>query len=82
MDIVYFLLVGAAAGWLAGLVMGQSASLVRNIIVGILGGFVGGFVFPKLGLSFGSGTIGAVLMATAGAILMLFIVGLVTKKKS
>ena len=80
MELLYFLLIGAIAGWLAGKVMkGSGFGLIGNMVVGIIGGFIGGWVFPMIGLTMG-GTIGTILMSAGGAILLLFVVGLVTKK--
>lgn len=71
--IIVFLIIGAIAGWLAGTFMkGGSFGLLGNIVVGVLGAFVGGVVFRILGLSAG-GFIGETVMATIGAILLLFL---------
>jgi uncharacterized membrane protein YeaQ/YmgE (transglycosylase-associated protein family) len=51
-NVVIWLVVGAIAGFLAGLVMqGGGFGLVGNIIVGILGAVVSGYLFPRLGVS-------------------------------
>ena len=47
-DILMAILIGAVAGWLAGIIMRSKGSLLRNIILGIIGGFVGGFIFSLL----------------------------------
>jgi uncharacterized membrane protein YeaQ/YmgE (transglycosylase-associated protein family) len=78
-SIIWFLLIGLVAGWLAGQLMkGRGFGIVGNIIVGIVGALLGGFLFGLLGIS-SSGTLGAVLMATAGAVVLLFLVGLIKK---
>jgi uncharacterized membrane protein YeaQ/YmgE (transglycosylase-associated protein family) len=77
--LVLFLLIGAVAGWLAGtLIRGGGFGLLGNIVVGILGAVVGGYVFGLLGISAG-GLLGSLVTATAGAALLLFIVGLIKK---
>jgi uncharacterized membrane protein YeaQ/YmgE (transglycosylase-associated protein family) len=74
-----FLAIGAVAGWLAGVILkGGGFGLLVNIVVGILGAIVGGFVFGLLGISAG-GIIGSIITATVGAVLLLFIVGLIKK---
>ena len=79
MDLLYFLLTGAVAGWLAGLVMkGGGFGLVGNIVVGILGGVLGGWLFPLAGLELG-GALGPIVTAAGGAIVLLFVVGLLKK---
>jgi uncharacterized membrane protein YeaQ/YmgE (transglycosylase-associated protein family) len=77
--LVIFLAIGAIAGWLAGTLMkGGGFGLLGNIVIGIIGAVIGGFVFGVLGISAG-GLIGSIVTATAGAALLLFIVGLVKK---
>ena len=79
MNIILYLLIGAVAGWLAGLIMkGSGFGILGNIIVGVIGGFLGGFLFGLLGLTTG-GLIGSLVTALLGAIVLLFIVGLIKK---
>ena len=76
--IVVMLAIGAGAGWLAGQIMsGGGFGLVGNIIVGILGALVAGFLFPGF-LPVG-GLIGQIISATLGAVILLFIIGLVKR---
>jgi uncharacterized membrane protein YeaQ/YmgE (transglycosylase-associated protein family) len=78
--LVVFLVIGAVAGWLAGLLMkGGGFGLLGNIVVGIVGAVVGGFLFGLLGISAGGGMIGSIVTATLGAIVLLFVVGLIKK---
>ena len=77
--LLIFLFIGAVAGWLAGTLMkGGGFGLLGNIVVGILGAIVGGWVFGAMGVSFG-GILGSIIAATVGAVILLFIVGLVKK---
>ena len=79
MGIIIFLIIGAVAGWLAGTLMkGGGFGLIGNIVVGIVGSVIGGFVFNFLGISTG-GMVGSIVTATAGAALLLFIIGLIKK---
>jgi uncharacterized membrane protein YeaQ/YmgE (transglycosylase-associated protein family) len=69
------LIIGAVAGWLAGvIVQGFGFGIIGNIIVGIIGAIVAGFLFPRLGVSFGGGLIDAIISATIGAVIVLLIV--------
>jgi len=78
-SLLVFLAIGAVAGWLAGVLMkGGGFGLLGNIVVGIIGAVVGGVVFGFLGISAG-GLIGSIITATAGAALLLFIIGLIKK---
>jgi uncharacterized membrane protein YeaQ/YmgE (transglycosylase-associated protein family) len=79
-SLIVFLIIGGVAGWLAGLVMrGGGFGLLGNIVVGVIGAFVGGFLFRVVGISIG-GLIGSIAMATVGAVVLLFLVGLVKKQ--
>ena len=72
-DLIYFLLIGLAAGWLAGTLMkGHSFGIVGNLVVGVIGAVLGGFVFGLIGLA-ATGLLGSLICATAGAVLLLFL---------
>lgn len=76
-SLLVLLLVGAIAGWLAGLIMrGHGFGILGNILVGIVGAFIGGLIFGWLGISLGGGIIGAIIAALVGAIVLLAIAGL------
>lgn len=79
MDLVLFLVIGALAGWLAGVVMkGRGFGLVVNMVVGVLGAWFGGWLLPKLGIGLG-GQFGGFLTAFIGAIVLLALIGVVKK---
>jgi uncharacterized membrane protein YeaQ/YmgE (transglycosylase-associated protein family) len=78
--IIIILIIGAVAGWLAGLIVqGMGFGLLGNIVVGIVGAFIAGWLFPALGISLGSGTLGAIIHATIGAVILLVIIGLIKR---
>ncbi len=80
MDLLIFLLVGAIAGWLAGLIVrGFGFGLIGNIVVGIIGALVAGYLFPKLGVGLPAGMIGEILSAAVGAVIVLVIIGLIRR---
>lgn len=70
-----FLIIGLLAGWIAEQVMSRSHGLVTNLIVGVVGAYLGAFLFSLVGLSTAGGFIGALVVATIGAIVLLAIVG-------
>jgi len=73
--IIVWLLIGAIAGWLAGvLVKGGGFGLVGDIIVGIIGAFIGGWLAGVLHIHLGSGLISSILTAAAGAVVLLVLV--------
>ncbi len=74
---LWFLIIGMIAGWLAGnITKGSGFGLIGDLVVGIIGSFIGGFLFSLTGLS-AYGTIGEIIMATIGAIVLLWIVRLI-----
>jgi len=73
MDFLWFILIGLAAGWLAGqLVKGGGFGLVGDIVVGVIGALLGGFLFTTFGVSTGGGLLGSLIVATIGAVVLLF----------
>jgi uncharacterized membrane protein YeaQ/YmgE (transglycosylase-associated protein family) len=73
MDFIWFALIGACAGWLAGqLVKGSGFGLVGDIIVGVIGSVFGGYLFSTFGIAAGSGLLGSLIVATIGAVVLLF----------
>ena len=77
---IVFLVIGAVAGWLAGLILrGGGFGLVGNIIVGVLGALIGGWLFKLLKISIGGQWLGPIVTATAGAVVLLFVIGLIKK---
>jgi len=80
MGLLYAILIGAIAGWLAGKIMkGGGFGLLINIILGIVGGAVGNWLFGILNISIGSGAIGDVITGVIGAVALLFVAGLFKK---
>lgn len=74
MDFIWFLIVGAVVGWLAGIIWkGQGFGLFGNIIVGVVGAMIGGLFFRAQGLG------SSILISLLGAMIFLFIVGLFTR---
>jgi uncharacterized membrane protein YeaQ/YmgE (transglycosylase-associated protein family) len=78
--IIVVLIIGAVAGWLAGLIVkGVGFGLIGNIIVGIVGAFIAGWLLPKLNISIGSGYLRDIIHATIGAVILLVIIGLIKR---
>ena len=78
--LLIWLLVGAVAGWLAGVIVkGYGFGLLGNIVIGIVGSFIGGWLFGRLGLFAGSGILGSIVGATVGAVILLLILRLVRR---
>jgi len=81
MSFLWFILIGIAAGFLAGQIMkGKGFGFVINLLIGISGAVLGGWIFGVLGLNIGGGKIGSLITALIGAIVLLWIISLFKKK--
>ena len=79
-NLIWFLLVGLIAGWLAGRVMrGGGFGVIGDMIVGIIGALLGGWLFGKLGISAGGGLLGAIITAFVGAVLFILLLRLIRR---
>lgn len=74
MGIVVLIIVGLAAGYLAGIIWkGRGFGLIGNLIVGIAGSFIGSFLLKTIGFSI-HGLIAQIVAALIGAIILLWII--------
>jgi len=81
MGLLWFILIGFAAGWLAGRLMrGRSFGAVGDIAVGVIGALIGGSLFRAFGQSAGGGLLGSLIVATFGAVVLLYLLRLVERK--
>ena len=79
---LWYILIGLVAGWIANLIVnGSGSGLVINLIVGIIGGFLGGWIVEAMGW-LPVGTFGTLLTSVLGAIVLLFIVSIITRRRS
>lgn len=80
MGIIAWIIVGAIAGWLAGLIVkGAGFGLLGNIVIGIVGAVVAGWLLPQLGVRLGAGWIGEIINAAIGGIIVLVILSLIRR---
>lgn len=80
MGLIVWLIVGAVAGWLAGLIVrGYGFGILGNIVVGIVGALIAGWLLPRLGIVVGGGTIAEIINAVIGAVILLLIIGLIRR---
>jgi uncharacterized membrane protein YeaQ/YmgE (transglycosylase-associated protein family) len=78
--LVVWLVIGAIAGWLAGLIMtGGGFGLVGNIVVGIIGAVIAGWLLPGFWSPIANQFINAIIHALIGAIIVLFVLGLLKR---
>jgi uncharacterized membrane protein YeaQ/YmgE (transglycosylase-associated protein family) len=80
MQLLWFLLIGLVAGWLAGQLMkGGGYGLIGDLVIGVVGAVLGGWLFGVLGISAGGSIIGNLVTAVIGAVVLLFLVRLIKK---
>lgn len=73
MEIIWFIIVGMIAGWLAGQFMrGAGFGIIGNLLVGVVGAVLGGMLFGAVGVE-GYGLLGSIVVATIGAMILLAI---------
>jgi uncharacterized membrane protein YeaQ/YmgE (transglycosylase-associated protein family) len=69
--VIYSIIVGLIAGWLAGQVMkGGGYGVLMDIVLGLLGGIIGGWVFGSLGIWPGGGLVGSIIVSFIGAVIL------------
>jgi uncharacterized membrane protein YeaQ/YmgE (transglycosylase-associated protein family) len=77
---IYTILVGIVAGWLAGQIMkGGGYGLIGDLLLGIVGSWMGGWIFGMLGLWPGGGVIGSIVVSTIGAVALVALVRMLKK---
>lgn len=79
MHVVWFILIGIVAGWLAGVIMkGGGFGVLGDLVVGVIGALLGGFLFGLVGLE-AYGLLGSLITATVGAIVLIAILRVVKR---
>jgi uncharacterized membrane protein YeaQ/YmgE (transglycosylase-associated protein family) len=77
-NVIWFLIVGVIAGWLAGLlVKGGGFGLIGDLVIGILGSLIGGLLLG--GSLLGGGLLGSIVVATLGAVILLVVMRVIKK---
>lgn len=83
MSLIIFLIVGAVAGWLAGLIVrGAGYGLIGDIVIGIVGAFIAGWLLPRLGIAIHivNPLVTDIVDATIGAVILLLIIRLIRRR--
>jgi len=79
MSLIYFLVIGLIAGWLAGNIMkGGGYGVIGDMVVGCIGAILGGFLLGWLGIVAG-GFIGSLIVATVGAVILIWLVRMIKR---
>ena len=79
LGIIGWIVVGIVAGFLAEKIMKRDHGLLTNLVVGVVGALIGGFIANALGFAWG-GWIGSTIVATIGAVILLFLLGLIKRR--
>ena len=78
---IAWIIIGIVAGWLAEKIMKRNHGLLTNLVVGVLDALVGGFLANNLlGMDAAGNWIVGVVVATVGAVILLFLLGLIKKR--
>lgn len=79
MHLLWTLIIGGLAGFIAGKLMrGEGFGILVDILVGIVGGWIGGWVFGMLGIAAG-GFIGSLIVSIIGAVILIWIIRLIKR---
>lgn len=80
--LIFWIIIGAIAGFLAEKIMKADMGLLMNIVLGIVGALVGGFLITQvLGFGDGEGLIESIVVATLGAILVVWVANKLKERK-
>lgn len=80
MHFIVWLIIGALAGWIAGLIVqGTGFGLIGDIVIGIVGAFIAGWLLPLVGFHVGTHFVSLVVDAVIGAVIFLFVIGAVKR---
>ena len=78
---LWYILIGLAAGYVASLIVkGSGSGMLLNLVIGMVGGVLGGWLFRRMGIA-STNMLGSLLTSVFGAIVLLLIVGLFTRRK-
>jgi uncharacterized membrane protein YeaQ/YmgE (transglycosylase-associated protein family) len=82
-NVLITIIVGIIAGFLAGKLMkGSGYGILIDLVLGLVGGLIGGFVFRALGLSASGGLLWSILVATIGAVILVWLVRLISGSRT
>lgn len=77
--LIWFLVIGLIAGWLAGKIMkGSGFGLGGDLVVGVLGAILGGWLFGLVGIA-AWGFLGRIIVAVVGSLVLLYVIRLVKR---
>ena len=81
-SLLVIVVVGVIAGWLAGkIVRGSGFGIVADLCIGLVGAFIGSWLLRRLGIRLGTGMVAAIVSATIGAVVLLFVLGLLRRRR-
>lgn len=82
MGLIFAIIIGGCAGWLAGRIMkSRTGGMIWNIFLGIVGGFVGTWLLQFLHVPFALTWIGTLVVSTIGAIVLIVVSRILFKRR-
>jgi len=79
-SLIWFLLIGLVAGWIASMLMKDGRhGVLGYIVIGVVGALLGGWLFGVLGIFAGGGLIGSLITAVVGAIILIVLLRLIRR---
>jgi uncharacterized membrane protein YeaQ/YmgE (transglycosylase-associated protein family) len=75
-----WIIIGLLAGWVASIVMNRHHGLIVNLIIGLIGALLGGWLAQMFGFV-ALGYVSEFLIALVGAVVLLFILGLINRPR-
>lgn len=79
LSLIWMLICGAAIGWIAGMIMNQPGSMLRNIVVGVVGSALGNFLFALIGF-YATGWIASLIVSIIGSCVLLMLVNWLARR--
>lgn len=76
LGIFWSIVIGLAAGAIAGWIMRSSMGIILSLVIGLIGSVLGAWIYSLLGVSSGGGILGTLIMSVIGAVVLLAIVSL------
>lgn len=83
--IIAWIIIGIVAGWLTGKIMkGSGFGVLMDMVIGLIGALIGGFISSHIGMGGvgDHGLIMSIVIAVIGAVILTFLVRLVTGNRS
>ncbi len=82
MGFIGWIVIGLLAGWIASMVLNRHHGLIVNLIIGLIGACIGGWINGNFIHFAAYGMVGSFIVAFAGSVILLVILGLINRPKA